>query len=253
VLVRVGVAWPLGAAAEFFSELTVRGSHLAAQLPASSMALPRVPLAWTLAATAVAVAAVAPGGWRRGVVRAAALGCVLWLAAVLLIAGLPIRSPTIDRFALPGSSATLVRAADQAVLIDPGSNARRSGVFTLRRAVRACGAWRVRTVVITGAQAERFNHLPELVRGLSVDRVLLPSGFEALAAARPDGDQDRLLRRLRGAGVDSRELDPGEAVSIGGVLITVEAPGRVRAEAAGSGLLLDLAPLQSGEQLTLPF
>jgi len=243
-----GAAAPLGAAAEFFSELTVRGSHLAAQIPASSMPLPQAPLAWTVAATAVAVVAVAPDGWRRGVVRVAALACVLWLAGILLTAGMPVRTPTLDRFALPGSSATLVRGADQAVLIDPGSSARRTGAFTLRRAVAACGAWRVRTVIVTGAEVERFDHLPELVRALSVDTVLLPPGFERLAAMRPGGDQERLLLRMRAAGVRTRTLQPGESVRVGGVSIGVEAPGRVR---VGSENVLDLAPLQRSERRTL--
>lgn len=158
--VSPSVGRPIGEVALFFADLTAQGSHLAAKLPASSLSLPQVPLAWTVATTAVAVVAIAPGGWRKAGTRIAALACVAWLGGILINAGLPIRHATIDRYALPGSSATLIRAADQSVLIDPGSAAKRSGAFTLRRSLAASGAWRIRTVMITGLQTERFDHPP---------------------------------------------------------------------------------------------
>jgi competence protein ComEC len=257
IAMLVAMVWPaageqIGAVALFFSDLTVRGSHLAAQLPGSSMPLPQVPLAWTIATTAASVVAIAPGGWRRSGVRVAVLGCVLWLTGIMLVAAWPIGTPTIDRFALPDSSATLLRAADQAVLIDPGSSAKRSGAFTLRRAVAASGAWRVRTVVITGPQTERFDHLPELVRTLGVNSVLLPPTFERVAVSRPGGDQERLLRRLRGLGIAVRTLEPFESLTIGDLSIVVEGPGVVRlAHKGGPPQTLKLTPLESAVHRSL--
>lgn len=247
VAMLVALAWPaaggvLGGAALFFSDLTVRGSHLAAQLPGSSMTLPQVPLAWVLATTAVAVIAIAPRGWRRVGVRIAALACVLWFGGILLVAAWPVKAPMIDRFALPKSSATLVRAADQAVLIDPGSAAHKSGAFTLRRAVAACGAWRVRTALVTGPQTERFDHLPELVRALGIETVLVPPSLPAVAAGAPDGDPARLLRRLEELGVTVRTLEPGQALRVGEVAIEVEGPGVVRVRLGGG----------EAERLSLP-
>jgi beta-lactamase superfamily II metal-dependent hydrolase len=161
-------------------------------------------------------------------VRIAAFACVLWFGGVLLAAAWPVKTPTVDRFALPKSSVTLIRAADQAVLIDPGSASHRSGAFTLRRAVAACGAWRVRTAIVTGPQTERFDHLPELVRALGIETVLVPPSLPAVAAGAPDGDPARLLRRLEELGVTVRTLEAGQALALGGVAIEVERPGVVR-------------------------
>lgn len=247
-----GAAEPLGSVALFFSDLTIAGAHLAAQLPASSMTLPQAPLAWTVAVTVVAVIAIAPGGWRRTGTRLAALVCVLWLGGLMLRASWPIEGVTIDRFAMPKSVATLVRSADQAVLIDPGSSAHRSGAFTLRRAVSASGGWRVRTVIITGPQTERFNHLPELARTLGVQTVLLPPGFERLAGSRPDGDQGRLLRRLSELSIATRTLDPSEALSFGVASIAVDSPGAVRINLGREAESVTLTPLNQSERLKLP-
>lgn len=252
-LISPGAAEPLGALALFFSELTVRGAHLAAQVPASSMSLPQLPLAWTIATTAVAAVAIAPGGWQRTRTKLAALVCVVWLGGILLLAVIPRDFGAMDRFALPKSSATLIRDADQAVLIDPGSSAHRSGAFTLRRAVAASGAWRIRTVIITGPQTERFSHLPELARTLGVETVLVPHDFEQLAAARPGGDQDRLLRRLAALGVTVRTLGRTEALAIGGVRVGVESPGVIRVAFSGElAETLSLTPLERAERTVLP-
>jgi ComEC/Rec2-related protein len=253
----VAVVWPaagapLGGVALFFSDITVRGSHLAAQLPASSMTLPQVPLAWSVATTVTAVVAIAPGGWRRAGTRLAALGCVLWLAGIMFSSGTPIRSAAVDRFALPDSSATLVRSSDQAVLIDPGSSAKRSGAFTLRRAVAACGAWRVRTVVVTGPQTERFDHLPELAPMLGVQTVLVDPVLIDAASARPGGDQAHLLRRLDELGIAVRPFTRDETLSVGDVTIGLEAPGVVRLQRFGGAVQsLALTPLQQAEHREL--
>ncbi len=252
-VVSPAAAGPIGDVALFFADVTAQGSRLAAGFPASALTLPQVPLAWTIATTAVAIAAISPGGWRRTGTRLAALGCVLWLAGTLVAAGLPVRRGTIDRYALPNSSATLIRAADQCVLIDPGSGAKRSGAFTLRRALAASGAWRTRTVIITGLQTERFDHLPDLARTLGVQTVLLPPGFVRVAAARPGGDQERLLTRLRELGVDVRTLEPTEALLIGDLSIGVDGPGEVHLGRPGTPPeRLSLAPLETAEHREIP-
>lgn len=258
VAMLAAAVWPaaghaLGQAAVFFSDLTVQGSRLAAQVPGSAVTLPHVPLAWTVATTAAVVCAIAPGGWKRPAVRAAVLACALWLAALLVAAGLPVKTPTLDRFALPSSSASLVRSADQAVLIDPGSAAQRTGAFTLRRAVAACGAWHVRTVLITGPQTERFSHLPELARALGVQTVLLPPAFERLAAERPDGDQARLLRRLAALGVRARTLREVEGLALGDLTVAVAGPGALRIARAGAPPRpLTLTPLETWQHQEWP-
>ncbi|MFT3686682.1 MAG: ComEC/Rec2 family competence protein [Phycisphaerales bacterium] len=243
----------VGNAAVFFSDLTVRGSHLAAQMPGAAIPLPHVPLAWTVATTCVAVAAVAPGGWRRVGVRVATLVCTLWLAGILIFAGLPLTRPMLDRFALPKSSASLLQALDQAVFIDPGSASKASGAFTLRRAASACGAWHTRTAVITGPQTERFDHLPELVRPLGIETVLVPPGFLDLADGRPDGDQDRLLRALRRLGVTVRTLEPEQALSIGDLSLAIESPGVLRiTRGSGRPQRVTLEPLEQAEHFEIP-
>lgn len=258
VAMLVALVWPsageiIGSAALFFSDLTVRGSHLAAQLPASSIPLPQMPLAWAVATTAVAVAALTPGIWSKPLTRIAALGCAIWFLAILFFAGQPIPQPTIDRFALPKSSATLIRSADQALLIDPGSSAKQSGAFTIRRAVAACGAWRVRTVLITGPQTERFDHLPDLVRAFAVTDVLLPQSIVDNARTKPDSDQARLLKRLAALGVSTRVLAPDEAVAIGTLTITPRSAGVVQIDQPGApATTLQLAPIPAAEHTTLP-
>lgn len=226
------------------------------ELPGMVWHIPEVPLAWAVAATIVTVGFFAwgrrephIGSWWT----AAAAALLVWLAATLAWAGrMPAGVMRIDVLAIGEGPAILVRVDEHAVLIDARSNPASSPLAAARRierAARALGCWRVRTMVVTGADAARLSAGPYLVEPLGLADVLAGPGIVATAAGSPGGAAARWLHAMADAGAGVRPVDEPTSLSLadavihlrpspsGGLVISGEYKGAVWTLDSDSGLL----------------
>lgn len=191
--------------------------------------LPRLSPAWALCATAWAVWLVLHKGersWRGRVVWPAALVLTAWLGAETLLApGLRARAALrIDTLAVGDGSCHLLRAGGEALLWDCGSLRTGVGERLVPEAVRALGAWRVPTVVVTHAHIDHFAGLPDVVEPLGVRLVLAPPQLLRAAERSPRGAAAALLRELSRRGVRVAPLAEGGALTLGPVAGEVRWP-----------------------------
>jgi competence protein ComEC len=169
------------------------------------------------------------GRWAMVLVAAAC-----WpIGAMMAGTATPRATARVDQLSLSGSTCALVTAPSDAgrgqrVLIDPGStrNDRGREVLTAWYALTPRSVPLVRpieppVVVITGAGAERFNLLGELLAPLGVRQVVMNRDVMTLAEQRPLGPQAKLAAQLRAAGVVIETFDPAERVQIGAIGITL--------------------------------
>lgn len=229
--VLLGLLVPaLGSAAggvlEALAEATVWTVRWADAAPGTSFGLPRVSLAWAGAATALALYWFARGhrrdglAWSLTVVVAAWLGAEVWLGPRMASRD-PLR---IDTLAVGDGSCHLIRSGGEAMLWDCGSLTPGVGRALVPRAVRALGAWRVPTVVVSHPDLDHFNALADAARPLGVRTVLVGEAFLDDAARRPDGPESYLMERLRGLGVEVRAVAAGDSLRLGGTTVTFLSP-----------------------------
>lgn len=201
----------------------------------SAVHLPLVSAAWCAAAmAAVAWWALRPrpplpskAERRRGALLTAGVwgAAVLWLfAEVRLRPGVGADEVEVAVLHLPGGSCAVVRSGRGAMLYDAGAPWAGAGRRLIPRALRAMGVASARTVVISHADAGRFNALPELVRPLGVREALVGEQFIRFADDRPDGPAGRLIARLHELGVRVRAVAAGEVIEVGPARAVVLAP-----------------------------
>ena len=199
-------------------------------LPASAAFLPRLSMLWGAGATAVVVWwLVSPGALsRRGVW--AIVVVTLWTLALFwsgsrLPAGVAMR---IDTLHVGDGACHLIRSGDEAVLVDCGSLRLTVGERLVPGAVRALGAARVRTLVISHPNLDHYSGVLDVVRPLGVRRVVVGEAFERSAADDPLGAPAFLLRGLRTAGVEVRVVGAGDTLSVGTARMEALSPPRGR-------------------------
>jgi ComEC/Rec2-related protein len=195
------------------------------RLPLTSAHLPAVWTAWGAVAVGVVVWLVLRPP-RRVVAVSAVLGVLGLLAAQVIVgprvagAG-PLR---VDALAVGEGSCTLVRSAGRAVLIDAGSRTSGLGERTIPQALRALGAWRVPTVIITRPTLDAFSALPDLIDPLGIVEVYVPPALPVAARAAPWSAGAAVLDELAARGVRVRTLEPGAAIPLGPASIAVQTP-----------------------------
>lgn len=211
-----------GAALAWLAETLGAAVRMLDHWEATSLTLPAVSAAWAAAATGAIHYAV-----RRGRRDDRFMWGLLALAAAWLAAEVFVRPALswrgvlrIDTLAVGDGACHLVRCGrgiggGDALLWDCGSLRPSLGVRELPRAVRALGAWRVRTAVVTHANYDHFSTLPDVVRPLGIRRVLVTPALLAAAEADPSGAPAVLLRELRARGVELRAISAGETLQIG--------------------------------------
>ncbi|MDX2115673.1 MAG: ComEC/Rec2 family competence protein [Planctomycetota bacterium] len=195
--------------------------------PGSVIHLPSLSLAWTIAATALIIWWLWPQSiegptprTRRARWTATAL-VVLWLAARLLFTGPPqsqaLRLDTLD---VADGTCHLLRLRDPATgrtaaaLIDCGSLRLTVGERTIPRAVRALGAWRVPTVVLSHPNIDHYAGLLDFIAPLGVRRVILTEAFDLAARAAPTGPVAYLLEQLEARGVEVVRIAAGATIDL---------------------------------------
>ena len=185
-------------------------------LPGAAFTTPPVSLWWTLAAEGVVVWLLARGArrsWRDWTLAAL---IALWLAGFwfrpMLPSGQVVR---LDTFAVGDGSAHLIRTRDGAALWDAGSSHFWLAQRDLPRAVRALGAWPVRTIVLTHPNLDHYAAIPDLIRPLGVREVVVGRATTDAARAAPAGPVAALLDSIERRGARIRAVSAGDRVTVG--------------------------------------
>lgn len=242
-LVSPALARTAGVPVRFVTDWLVAAALALDTLPLSAVFLPSLSLPWAVGATAVIVWWMTAARWRDLNPRLATLIIALWLGALLYLKpGLPsgtvLRLDTID---VADGTCHLLRAGDEAVLIDCGSLRLTIGERTIPQAVRALGAWRIPTVVLSHPNIDHYCALPDIARPLGVRRVYLGEAFLQAAEADPLGAPAFLVDQLRAQNIDTLPLVSGDTLQIGPATLTVLSPPKGRTyRAANDASLVSL-------------
>lgn len=208
-------------------ELAVRIVTHLDEWPGAAVHLPRLSAAWAAMAT-VAVVYWLWRAWARDLRAWGLTACAgVWLA---LLCTLGTRTPAsvalrVDVFAAGDGECELLRSGHDAVLVNAGSSGAHPSSLDLARAVRAVGAWRVPSVLLTEPRVQSWSELPGLIEPLGVRTVLLPRSFADAATLDPTGPHARLVALLRDRRVNIRILTPGDRFSLGRTVVAVVGEG----------------------------
>lgn len=219
-LASESIGVPLVALAEGCAGLLMRVSELGDRVPGWTR-MPGMSIAWSVASVVVVLLAIRRARLADPRPWAGLLAVLAWGAIEVAGAG-PGRGvlARVDMLSVGDGSCLLVRAGEDAMLWDAGSLTPGVGLHTVPRALRALGAPRVRTALVTHANTDHYSALPDLARPIGLERVYISA--PALAAMRdaPPGSPDRiLLERLAGLGVLVEAIGAGQTLSLGpGVL-----------------------------------
>lgn len=228
---------PLTLAAEWMTRLV----FMLDAAPGTVLHLPRVSLAWTALATAIAIWWLRPGGPTgiEGYSRPARLarwactiGACMWLAATLLTPSLARRERArLDTLDVSDGACHLLRLkpgrwSEEAILYDCGSLRLTIGERTIPSAIRALGAWRVPTVILSHPNIDHYSGLLDIIQPLGVRRVVIGECFEKAALIAPDGPAAFLLAELRRMKVEVRIVAEGDAIETTRCTIEVLSPPR---------------------------
>ncbi len=174
-------------------------------------------LAWAVAATAVVLSWLARAHRRDWPALGALAAVAAWLGAevwfgVALPRDVALR---VDTLAVGDGTCELVRSGRGALLWDCGSLTGGVGRMLVPRAVRALGAWRVPTVVVTHPNLDHFNGVLDVVEPLGVRTVLVGKAFTDHATQHPRSQEAYMLGELRRRGVEVRAISAGEKLGVG--------------------------------------
>lgn len=195
-------------------------------VPHASFSLPTVSLAWAAAATAVALYWFARAHRRDRPAWAMTILVLAWLAAEVRLGP---RLPSsvglrLDTFAVGDGTCHLLRAGSDALLWDCGSLTPGVGRTLVPRAVRALGAWRVPTVVVSHSDLDHFNGLLDAAGPLGVRLVCVGESFHEEAEQHPGSREAFLLDELARRGVAMRVLRAGDTLPLGALTLAVLSP-----------------------------
>jgi competence protein ComEC len=215
------------------------------------------PMAWWWCALAtVAVAQILRRGLR-------ARGALLALAAVVGVVALQGGRAgrleegaafRIDTLAVGDGACHLLRSEDDALLWDCGSTWVGIGARDIPDALRALGAWRVRTLVVSHPNLDHYSGVLDVARRIGLREVVAPRGFFDEADADPLGPVAYTLARLRAMGVAVRTAHAGDALTLGGARVEFLWPAEGFAtEQANDGSLVAQVrvPTEQGERVAL--
>ncbi len=231
----------------WIADVTARLVFAIDTAPWSAIYLPRLGLAWTVLATATVVWWLMPRGernplWREDSPGAPRLGpgprerrarvlstvCTAALAAWLLFKpGLPgdsaLRLDTID---VGDGSCHLLRCGGQAMLYDCGSLRTTAGEHLIPQALRAIGAWRIPTAIVSHANIDHFDALPDIADRIGLRTLYIGESMALDAQARPHSAGAFLLAEMRRRGVEIRLLAQGDRINLAETRIDVLSPPR---------------------------
>ncbi|MEQ8846577.1 ComEC/Rec2 family competence protein [Botrimarina sp.] len=209
-------------------------------------------IAWLLAGGLIAAHAPARRGWiwRSGLaVAAAGVGPLLWETAT--------KPPALGCrvLAVGHGASTLLRLPDgRNLLVDAGALGDPGRVAdTIARALWAEGVTRLDAVVLTHADLDHYNALPGLLDRFRIDAVWTTAlMFEPWLEPDHPAAPEALLDLLNERRVPIRELEFGDELEIGDVLVRVLHPDALGVLGSDNANSLVLGVEYSGRRLLLP-
>lgn len=155
--------------------------------------------------------------WHRGARWGATLIVAAWFVAAWTAPALPggvvARLDTLD---VGDGACHLLRVRDResgeihAVLFDCGSLRLTVGERDIPAAVRALGARRVPTIVLSHPNIDHYSGVLDVITPLGVRRVIVGEGFVRAAEASPTGPAAYVLREVERRGVEVRTVAAGD-------------------------------------------
>lgn len=233
------------------AEATVAGVRWLDGLAVSSLQLPRVGATWAGVATSLLALWLWRGGRDLPLVLAA-LALAIWLGADLRRAGLARGTLLrLDTLAVGDGTCHLIRAGSgEAMLWDCGSRWTGVGEREIPRAVRALGAQRVRTVVVSHPDLDHFSGLLDVLEPLGVREVIVGEEYLLHAAEDPRGPEAAVLAHLEREGVALRVVSRGDEIVLGNVALRILwPPGGERPAGANDASLVAHAETPAGRLL----
>lgn len=196
-------------------------------LPGSSVRVPPISWAWTLATTAAVAMALRfglTGSWparRRWAATAAAAGCGCWLVAEWAAgAGLGARTALrVDTLAVGDGTCHLLRSGQDAVLWDAAGPDMGGPFSPIVAAARRLGVRATPVAVITHPDLDHFGSILDVAGPLGVRRVVVPPRFFVEAERRPQGAAAAALAGLRDAGIEVGTVARGDRIVLGSSVI----------------------------------
>lgn len=195
-------------------------------LPAMSLRLPAISLLWTIAGIGVVVYWVRRGHVRDRRAWGLTGALLVWAAAEIVIgprwaARWPLR---MDALAVGEGTCVLLRSHGHTMMWDCGSRSTGIGERRVPDAVRALGAWRVRTIVVAGLGLEHVSGVLDVVGPLGVERVLVTEQFRRAARADGAGPEARMIDEVTRRGVRVETLLPNDELLLGAARLRLVSP-----------------------------
>lgn len=207
-------------------------ARFAASIPGAAVAVVDPPW-WACAACVVLVALAWRAGRRpsRIACMVTAALCMAWMAWPPRHGGPEPGTVEITRIRVARGECTLVRSADTTVILGAGSGGSLdAGSRTVVPALRALGCGRIDAVLLPRTTLAWISAVPELVRHLGADRVLVErSALESMSLDR-DGAAAELLGFLRGHRIEPQPFEVGQELRIGVLDLLVTSPAERRHE-----------------------
>lgn len=187
--------------------------------------------AWTLlfytvlglAAAASVGPAIRPGNWRSGRVWAWC-GLAVWSLMGLALAWFPgaPRTSEADVLAVGHGLAVVVQGPGGGVVLYDGG---RMGDPSVGRRIIAPALWsrgvsRIDEVILSHADQDHYNGLPDLLDRFAIELVRVPEGFGGPA----NPEAERLLAQIQSRGVPIVSAVAGETWNVGGARLAVQHP-----------------------------
>lgn len=186
-------------------------------IPWASLWIPKVSLAWTVAATAAGLL----WAYRGRILDRAGLSAVAvvlaWFAVEMVLGTrLPARVMLrIDALAVGNGTTMIVRSGDEAVFWDCGSDRPGVGRRLIPRAAREIGAWRIASAFVTHPNEDHFEGLPDAASWLGVRTLRVGQAALDAAQARPDSSVGHFIKTMRDRGTHIDRVERGDAFPIG--------------------------------------
>jgi len=205
-----------GAALGLLASAITGVALFADSLPLAVMRIPQVSALWAIAATLVIGWWCAVGDRRdtRAILATALM--IAWTVVAVspprLARDVALRVDSLD---VGDGSCILVRSGGDALLFDSGSGYYGLGLRTIPRALRALGAGRIDTAVITHANLDHYNALLDTAGQIGLRRVLVSPDFIARAEAHPAGPVAALVDGLRHGSVRVEPISAGDTIRLG--------------------------------------
>jgi competence protein ComEC len=196
------------------------------RLPGSTVYVPDPGVALAACATLVGAYWLRRGHWRDLRTWLVTLIVIAW-AVMRLGPGTALPRETllrVDALAVGSGTCLLVRSADDAMLWDCGSTNPYVGRRLVPDAVRALGAGRVRTAIVTHANYDHYCGLPDVMQRLGVRTVLVGPSVATRSRNQPNSMMARAVEAIEDRGAHIRVLTAGDSFTLGRAHVEIISP-----------------------------